>query len=88
MANSKTARQYLIERQDAYRRLFTGPLADIVLADLAQFCRADQSCFHADPRIHAALEGRREVHLRIMEHLNLDTDELLRRRGQPSTAAD
>jgi hypothetical protein len=86
MASNK--REYLIERQDAYRRLFTGPVADTVLADLALFCRAEQSTFHVDPRAHALMEGRREVYLRIMEHLKLDTDELLRRRGQPSLAAD
>lgn len=47
-----------------------------VLRDLAKFCRAKESCFHADPRVHAVLEGRRETYLRIINHLNL-TDEQL-----------
>ncbi len=50
----------------------------LVLADLARFCRADRTTFHPDPRVHAVLEGRREVFLRIQQHLNLDTDELSR----------
>ena len=44
--------------------------------DLARFCRANETCFHADPRIHAVLEGRREVWLRMMQHWNLTPDQL------------
>jgi len=47
-----------------------------VLLDLTKFCRAHKSTFHADPRVHALLEGRREVVLRILEYLNLTEDEL------------
>ncbi len=39
-----------------------------VRVDLARFCRANETCFNADPRIHAVLEGRREVWLRMMQH--------------------
>jgi hypothetical protein len=78
----------VIERQDAYKRVFAGPVADKVLADLAAFCRAEESCFHADARIHAVLEGRREVWLRIQKYINLDASELLRRRDQSDTAAE
>jgi hypothetical protein len=53
-----------------------GPAGQNVLQDLAKFCRADTTCFHADPRIHSALEGRREVWLRIQKHLNLSSEEL------------
>jgi hypothetical protein len=52
---------------------FTKP----VLEDLARFCRANETSFHADPRIHAVLEGRREVWLRIQEYLNLSPDEIM-----------
>lgn len=45
-----------------------------LLLDLAHFCRAYETCFHADQRVHAALEGRREVWLRIRE-LYLDRPE-------------
>jgi hypothetical protein len=48
-----------------------------VLKDLARFCRASETCFNEDPRVHAVLEGRREVWLRIANHLNLSPQELL-----------
>lgn len=64
------------ERRYAYQQTFKGPLAEVVLKDLARFCRAHKSTFHADPRAHALAEGRREVWLRIAEHLRLSPDEL------------
>lgn len=86
---SNSPQEFLAERQHAYRVTFKGPLAEQVLADLAKFCRAEQSCFHEDPRIHAMLEGRREVWLRIQEHLKLDAEELLRSRAlTPKPAAE
>lgn len=74
MAKTKEQTQQL---QGVYKRLFTkdNPEAVQVLEDLARFCRANESCFHADVRIHANLEGRREVFLRIMENLQLTPDE-------------
>lgn len=67
-------------RWNAYRALFLaeggrplpGSAADIVLADLRDFCRARETTFDADPRTHALLEGRREVWLRIANALALD----------------
>lgn len=47
-----------------------------VLKDLAKYCRANESCFDPDPRIHAVAEGRREVWLRIQQHLNLEPEVL------------
>lgn len=76
------ARQYLSRRRTAYARTFTGPFADEVLQDLARFCRASQSTFHPDPRVHAVAEGRREVWLRIQQHLQLTDDQLWRVYGQ------
>lgn len=64
-------------RQRAYRTIFGSPIGQDILKDLAKFCRANESCFHKDPRVHAALEGRREVFLRIVQHLNLNTEQLL-----------
>jgi len=64
------------DRRYAYQTTFKGPTAQVVLKDLARFCRAHESTFHADPRAHAMAEGRREVWLRIQSHLNLTTDEL------------
>lgn len=45
-----------------------------MLADLSEFCRANESTFNADPRIHALLEGRREVWLRIINFLSIDSE--------------
>jgi len=63
-------------RRSAYRAIFHSPMGEEVLTDLAKFCRAHESTFHADPRVHAVLEGRREVFLRIARHLKLDDDKL------------
>jgi hypothetical protein len=70
------ARQFLSSRRDAYRTTFRGPLSDIVLKDLAGFCFANTTTFIADDRAHALAEGRRQVFLRITNHLNLSPDEL------------
>ena len=47
-----------------------------VLMDLAKFCRANQTTFHANPRISAVLQGRHEVWLRITNHLHLTSEQL------------
>lgn len=62
----------------AYNRVFDrqNVFTAEVLRDLAKFCRAHDSTFHPDPRVHATLEGRREVWLRIQENLQLDIDEI------------
>lgn len=64
------------DRRHAYRVTFKGPVAEIVLKDMARFCRAHESAFHPDARAHAVAEGRREVWLRIQNHLKLSPDEL------------
>ena len=69
-------RQALGERRYAYQKTFNGPLAEVVLKDLSRFCRAHESTFHADPRAHAMAEGRREVWLRIQNHLKLTPEQL------------
>lgn len=66
------------ERRYAYQKTFQGPLAEVVLRDLARFSRAHESTFHADARAHAVAEGRREVWLRIQNHIRLSPDELWR----------
>lgn len=71
----------LFTRQKYYQGVFDkeAPAVQEVLKDLAKFCRANQSTFDADPRIHAALEGRREVYLRILDHIELSSQELWER---------
>ncbi|MEO2141048.1 MAG: hypothetical protein ABGX63_02585 [bacterium] len=67
---------FLRHRGQAYTRLFQGVHSEVVLADLAKFCRANESTFNPDPRLEGVLQGRREVWLRIANHLNLTEDEL------------
>jgi hypothetical protein len=69
--------EWLGGRKQAYQLTFNKSYqAQRVLIDLAKFCRANASTFDADPRIHAVLEGRREVWLRITQHLNLTPEQL------------
>lgn len=71
------AKALLRSKKQAYDTVFNnGVDAKIVLKDLGEFCRANETTFHEDPRAHALIEGRREVWLRIQKHLNLTPDEL------------
>jgi hypothetical protein len=76
MSVLERARNFLSGRQRAYKLTFGGVAGDTVLQDLAQFCRANESCFHPDARASALMEGRREVWLRIKEHLDLTEEQL------------
>lgn len=49
-----------------------------VLTDLKVFCRANETTFDADARIHALLEGRREALLRIQHYLGLSDTDLMK----------
>lgn len=75
------AEQQVLELQRAYHAIFQpeSPVGKLILQDLAIFCRANQSTFNADPRIHALLEGRREVYQHIHDQLTLSSHELLAR---------
>jgi hypothetical protein len=70
------AKDFLRTRGQAYRNTFKGIYGERVLEDLAKFCRANESTFNSDPRLEGILQGRREVWLRITQHLNLTEDEL------------
>lgn len=63
-------------RKRNYQLTFETPAGQAVLIDLARFCRATETCFHPDARLHAVAEGRREVWLRIQQHLNLNSQQL------------
>lgn len=71
-------RAFLGRRRTAYVAVFGQKtlFTEEVLVDLARFCRAHRSTFHADPRVHALMEGRREVFLRILDHLKLSEEDL------------
>jgi hypothetical protein len=68
-----------IRRSRHYRRVFlpNGEITrdtEIVLADLRDFGFANKSTFHTDPIEAARRQGRREMWLRISQHLNLDEE--------------
>lgn len=67
---------FLRHRKTAYTLTFRSPAGAEVLRDLAKFCRANTTTFHADVRVSAALDGRRDVFLRILQHLNLSVEEM------------
>lgn len=72
-------------RRRAYQSTFAGEPAKTVLLDLAQFCGAMNSSFRHDALEMAFREGRREVYLRIMAHMNLTENDLFdmaRRQGE------
>jgi hypothetical protein len=69
--------------EEAYRRVFSEgkPIdgdVDVLMMDLASFCRGYSSTYHTDSREHARLEGRREAFMRIMDFTRLDHDTLMR----------
>lgn len=68
--------RFLSGRRTAYQRVFGSVYAEEVLKDLARFCRANETTVHENERMSAVLEGRREVWLRIQEHLHLSPDEI------------
>lgn len=84
--NRLRAEEFIFKRQRNYQSVFDkeSPTAKEVLDDLAKFCRADMSTFDPDPRIHAVLEGRREVWLRIKDHIDLGSKELFEKYAKPN----
>ena len=76
----KAAKQRFLDiiepRVQAYKQTFRGVYAATVLRDLEKFCRGTETCFHPDARMHAVLEGRREVWLRIQKHLQLTPEQI------------
>lgn len=85
------------KRRSAYQRTLLGPErqphpdAEIILKDLARFCRAHRSTAvfsqirgTLDPLASARADGRREVFLRIVEHLHLDERFLTNLREGPT----
>jgi len=51
----------------------------IVMEDLARFCRGGTTPWHENDRIHCLLTGRHEVFVRVSEHINLNTAQLVRK---------
>lgn len=70
-----TLNPFFQRRQSAYKKTFDNPEGRKVLADLRRFCRASQPTADVNNvQTTYLLEGRREVWLRIVAHINL-TDE-------------
>ena len=69
-------RRLLSGRKRSYELVFRNVEGEKVLADLARFCRAAESTFHPNNEISRQLDGRREVWLRIQQHLQLSDDKL------------
>jgi len=79
------AREFIHERKTAYQLTFNiNQPSDVdVLIDLARFCRANESTLatskdgRVDTERMLVLNGRREVWLRIQQHLGLTPEQLL-----------
>jgi hypothetical protein len=68
-------RPMIFRRKSSYQKTFNNPEGRKVLSDLRRFCRATTPTADVNnDRTTYLLEGRREVWLRIMSHLQL-TDE-------------
>jgi hypothetical protein len=69
--------EFFSRRKVHYMRTFNqegSPQA--VLLDLIRFCKVYQPIKSTDPYFNAVMEGRREVGLRILNYLNLPSDQL------------
>lgn len=76
MGTSETL-QFLSTRKRCYQLTFQKdqPANMSVLEDLARFCRANETCVVPNDRDRSlVLEGRREVWLRIQQHLQLSPE--------------
>lgn len=76
---SREAEELVGQRKTAYQLTYQveQPANVDVLIDLARFCRANETCVvKGDRDMTLVLEGRREVWLRIQQHLGLTTEQL------------
>jgi hypothetical protein len=76
--------EYLIQRKASYLWLISSllqkvkptPAADMALADLVRFCRASSDTIGKTDRDTYILIGRRQVFLRMTQHLKLSPEQL------------
>lgn len=86
--DAEKARAALGDRQRAYLLAFKEDAGAAVLADLATFCRENETCVIPGDRDRTyVLEGRREVILRIRDHLRLTTEALVDKYTRPAKGA-
>lgn len=89
-------RRVLARRRSAYKALFApGPACDIVLADLAKFCRAtstpavvSMTTGQIDPMASFIAIGRQEVWMRLVQHLHITDADLYRIVNQQGESDD
>ena len=82
------ALQIITDRKRAYQVAFGSPAGEAVLADLAPFCRSRETCVVPGDRDRTwVLEGRREVWLRIRDHLDLTPEQLVEIYFRPAKGA-
>ena len=70
---------FLTERKRAYQLSFTSPAGQSVIKDLVRYCAVKATTFSSAASNHERmilLEGRRQVYLRILQHLELDVEQL------------
>jgi hypothetical protein len=80
--------QIMADRKRAYQLAFNSPAGEAVLFDLTPFCRARETCVVPGERDKTfVLEGRREVYLRIRDHLDLTPEQLVERYTKPAIGA-
>lgn len=85
----RKALEFMRLRKRSYQLQFQTSDGRLFLDDLARFCRANETCVIAGDRDRSlVLEGRREVWLRIQNHLGLTPDQLLTLYGGPEINAD
>jgi hypothetical protein len=88
MIEADKAKQILVDRQRAYALAFGEVAGQAILADLAVFCRANETCVVPGDRDKTyVLEGRREVYLRIRDHLDLTVEQLMEKYTRPAKGA-
>jgi hypothetical protein len=88
MIEAEKAKEVLADRQRAYMLVFGTEAGKAVLADLAVFCRANETCVVPGDRDRTyVLEGRREVFLRIRDHLDSTVEQLLEKFTRPAQGA-
>lgn len=75
---------FLRRRKRSYQLMFPKTcFGSPAMKDLMKFCRFGKTVFHEDERMTFVLLGRQEVMTRIIQHLNLPTEELYAMFGGP-----
>lgn len=62
--------------RQAYQKVFSGPLGEEVLRDLAVFCGVGKDGFSRDPYEMAHNTGLRKVFLRVQSMLNISDQQI------------